>query len=164
MPTPNPMTEDRGVYVNIVGFTEESHTSRIKIGTSRYGWIRAGFDLPHFYNSMLPRPRCFDKTTFNELRPGFRLVQLLSGSGGPNPYAKDVRSCTHPPGWIQLRISDFKAHRITHSAYCWNFFPPESAEDNFLIKHLHEADSAEYGRFVKYHDALEKIPPRWRER
>lgn len=72
--------------------------------------------------------------------------------------------CTHPPGWIQLHISDFKVHRITHFAHCWNFFPPVSEEDNFLIKHLHEADSAEFGRFVQNHDALEKIPPRWRER
>ncbi len=78
--------------MNTVGFTEESHISRIKIGASRYGWILAAFDLPHFYSSMLPLDRCFDETTFNELRPGFRLVQLLSGLGGPNPYAKDVRT------------------------------------------------------------------------
>ena len=78
--------------MNIIGFTEESHTSRTRIGASRYGWILAGFDPPHFCNSMLPLDCCFDRTTFNELRLGFRLVQLLSGSGGPNPYAKDVRT------------------------------------------------------------------------
>ena len=72
--------------------------------------------------------------------------------------------CTHPPDWTQLRISDLKVHRTTHFTYCWNFFPAVNAEDNFLIKHSHEADAAEFGRFVKNRDALEKIPSRWRER
>lgn len=56
--------------MNIIVFTEETRTSRIKIGVSRYGWILAGFDLPHFYNSMRSLDRCFDETIFNELRPG----------------------------------------------------------------------------------------------
>ncbi|KAL9625898.1 MAG: hypothetical protein Q9204_007752 [Flavoplaca sp. TL-2023a] len=57
-----------------------------------------------------------------------------------------------------------EVHETTHSAYCWNFFPPASAKGTWLLKEQAEADSAEFLRFCENHRALEKMGSQLRER
>ncbi|KAL9629483.1 MAG: hypothetical protein Q9204_005244 [Flavoplaca sp. TL-2023a] len=66
--------------------------------------------------------------------------------------------------WYKNASTMLGVHETTHSAYCWNFFPPVSAKGTWLVKEQAEADSAEFLRFCENHRALEKMGSQLRER
>ncbi|KAL8980603.1 MAG: hypothetical protein Q9205_004360 [Flavoplaca limonia] len=57
-----------------------------------------------------------------------------------------------------------EVHKATHSAYSWNYFPPVSAKDTWLVNEKAEADSAEFLRFCENHRAQERMEYQLRQR